>query len=116
MSPRARTFYSQAISLYEQEFSDPNDKYHVLGRPFYESALARVSGTIEFEVALAGAIGGFPKGSRAKPERIRVRRMEDLRPLLLDKLDKIEAQHKPAPIDVEPIAVPKSDAVVTATA
>jgi glycosyltransferase involved in cell wall biosynthesis/2-polyprenyl-3-methyl-5-hydroxy-6-metoxy-1,4-benzoquinol methylase len=116
MSPRARTFYSQAISLYEQEFSDPNDKYHALGRPFYEAALARVSGTIEFELALAGAIGSFPKGSRAKPERIRVRRMEDLRPLLLDKLDKIEAQHKPAPIDVEPITQPKSDAVGTATA
>jgi glycosyltransferase involved in cell wall biosynthesis len=108
LSARAKHFYAQAIGLYEQEFADPTDKFHALGRPFYEAALSRVTGAIEFELALAGAVGGFPKGSKAKAERIIVRQLADLRPLLLHKLDKIEAQHRPVPIDVEPVAAGSS--------
>jgi hypothetical protein len=114
--PRAHQLYAKCIGIYEKHFADPDDKFHVLGRPFYQTALDRLPNTLEFEIALAGVVGHFPEGSRAKPERYRVRTLADLERLVLHKLGKIRQQQIPVVVDVEPIAQPTSDAPATMTA
>jgi hypothetical protein len=111
-SPQSRHHFKQAIALYESYFADPANKYHALGRPFYETALQRVSGAMEFDLGLAGKVGGLPKDARAKHERVWVRTLEDLERITAHKFAEIKKQYAPDVPDVEPIAQP-ADAAMT---
>lgn len=110
----SRHAYTQAIALYEQEFASPSDKFHGLGRPFYETAVQRVVGAIEFDLALAGKVGGIGKEHKAKSERVWVRRMDQLRPLIDHRIKQLEDAQKPDLPNVEPVIV--ADAPVASAA
>lgn len=109
-TPTARHYYTQAIALYEQEFSDPTDKYHGLGRPFYETCLQRVASAMEFDLGLAGKVGGLPRDARAKNSRVWVRRLEDFERIVNHKLAEIRKQQTPPVVDVEPMTPPPAGA------
>jgi hypothetical protein len=116
IGPKAQHYYSQCIGIFEKHFSDPDDKFHALGRPFYQGALERLPGTLEFEVSLAGVVGKFPEGGRAKAERYRVRTLEEMERLVTHKLAKIRQQQIPFHVDVEPIERVSSAAPLAAAA
>jgi glycosyltransferase involved in cell wall biosynthesis len=110
-SYQSRHNFKQAIALYEQYFSDPANKYHALGRPFYETALQRVAGAMEFDLGLAGKVGGMPKDTRAKNERVWVRTVEDLERITAHKFAEIKKQYAPDIPDVEPVVQPAAEAM-----
>jgi glycosyltransferase involved in cell wall biosynthesis len=106
MTPKARTYYGQAIGLFEAEFFDPNDKYHALARPFYEQALQMLNGAIEVEVGMACGVQGL-NGHRAKAERFWVRKPEDIAPVLEFRQRKLLEAFQQPPVDVEPWTAPQ---------
>lgn len=101
MTPKARTYYTQAIGLFEAEFLDPADKYHALARPFYEQALQMLSGAIEVEFGAALGVQGL-KGQRAKAERFWVRKPEHAQTLLEWRTKELLKVFTPEAVDVEP--------------
>jgi glycosyltransferase involved in cell wall biosynthesis/2-polyprenyl-3-methyl-5-hydroxy-6-metoxy-1,4-benzoquinol methylase len=110
-SPQSRHHFKQAIALYESYFADPANKYHSLGRPFYETALQRVAGAMEFDLGLVGKAGGLPKDTRAKGERIWVRNLADLERITAHKFAEIKKQYAPDIPDVEPVIQPATEAM-----
>jgi glycosyltransferase involved in cell wall biosynthesis/SAM-dependent methyltransferase len=106
MTPKARTYYGQAIGLFEAEFFDPNDKYHALARPFYEQALQMLNGAIEVEVGMACGVQGL-NGHRAKAERFWVRKPEHIAPVLEFRQRKLLEAFQQPPVDVEPWTAPQ---------
>lgn len=105
-NPTSKQYYTQGIALYEQEFADPSDKYHALGRPFYETCLQRLASAMEFDLGMAGKVGGLPKDARAKNGRVWVRRLEDFERIVNHKLAEIRKQQTPESVDVEPVGAP----------
>jgi glycosyltransferase involved in cell wall biosynthesis/SAM-dependent methyltransferase len=92
----------RACALFEQEFMAPDDKFHPIARPFYETALRRMANAVEVEFALGGAAGGL-KGRSPKPIKWWVREYDHLWPLIAHEEQKIKAQRTPVVIDVTPI-------------
>lgn len=112
---QAQWCYAQAIGLYEKYLNDPGHKLHGLVRAFYESALSRVAGAMEFDLGIAGKIGALPKDARAKNQRVWVRSLDDLKRLVQHKLAQIEKQHQPDVPDVEPVVVADGNSMPSAT-
>jgi glycosyltransferase involved in cell wall biosynthesis/2-polyprenyl-3-methyl-5-hydroxy-6-metoxy-1,4-benzoquinol methylase len=76
LTDKAREGYARAIRMFIERFDDPENKFHAVARPFYESALQRLGHGTEVEFSMAGKFGGL-KGARAKPSRIWVRDMDE---------------------------------------
>jgi hypothetical protein len=66
---------------------------------------------MEFDLGLAGKVGGMPKDTRAKPERIWVRKIEDLERITAHKFSEIKKQYAPDIPDVEPVVHPATEAM-----
>jgi glycosyltransferase involved in cell wall biosynthesis/2-polyprenyl-3-methyl-5-hydroxy-6-metoxy-1,4-benzoquinol methylase len=76
LTEKAGEGYARAIRMFIDYFDDPDNKYHSVARPFYESALKRLGHGTEVEFSVAGKFGGL-KDARAKPSRIWVRDMDE---------------------------------------
>lgn len=99
----AEILLSKAIRLYEAHCNDPANKYYGIGRPWYEMALANLTTSWQFEVAAAGTQGTL-NGKRAKADRLRFRRVDDLRAWWAHKGKELEAGMVGTdPIDTTPV-------------
>jgi hypothetical protein len=99
--PRIRMVFQQAVALFRKEFSDPSDKFHVIGRPFYEMALQGLNQGWEVELAIAGKPGGL-EGKRAKPARMWVADGDEMAAVWKHRGEQIIGQMSQAPVRVEP--------------
>ncbi len=97
--------YARAVTLFEQHFMDPADKFHPIARPFYEQALRHYQGALEVMYALGGKQNGL-RGSTPKPLTWWVRKREDLWPLVEHEQQKVKQRDQPLVLDVEPIEQP----------
>lgn len=93
-------YLREAVRVYEKHFADPADKYHDLGRPFYEAAIKALGG-MELEYSLGGQVGGL-NGKRATPKRLWVRDTADLKRHLKWEVDRIEKQLQPPNLHTDP--------------
>lgn len=100
------TYYREAIALFEQHFLDPAHRLHALARPFYEQAVSKVRGALEFEWAFGGRQGGLHE-SHAAPKRFWVRTPEHIQPLVDFHTRRAMEVFQREAIDVEPVAVPE---------
>ncbi len=98
--------YARAVTLFEQHFMDPADKFHPIARPFYEQALRCYEGALEVSYALAGKQGGL-RGASPKPLTWWVRKREHLWTLVDYEQRKVRERDQPIAIDVEPIEQPQ---------
>lgn len=98
---RIRRVLQQAVSLFQNEFSNPADKFHAIARPFYELALQGLHQGYEVELAIAGKHGGL-EGKRAKPARLWVADGDEMDAVLKHRTAQIVAQMNPSPVRVEP--------------
>jgi hypothetical protein len=98
---RVRTLFGQAVTLFQAEFADPKDKYHALGRMFYENALKALDLGTEIEIAMAGKRGGL-QGNRAKPSRIWVHDAAELKTILDHETSKVLDQMTQKTVRVDP--------------
>lgn len=104
LTEAAKQYYGWVIAMHEERFADPAHRFHALARPYYEAALRSVDGAIEIEIGAAGAKNGLGR-QHAHAERAWVRTPEQLRALLMGRVDALLAplEHPPA-LDVEPLA------------
>jgi glycosyltransferase involved in cell wall biosynthesis/2-polyprenyl-3-methyl-5-hydroxy-6-metoxy-1,4-benzoquinol methylase len=98
---RVRNLFGQAVTLFQTEFSDPKDKYHSLGRMFYENALKALDLGTEIEFAMAGKRGGL-QANRAKPSRIWVHDAAELKAILDHETSKVLDQMTQKAVRVDP--------------
>jgi glycosyltransferase involved in cell wall biosynthesis/2-polyprenyl-3-methyl-5-hydroxy-6-metoxy-1,4-benzoquinol methylase len=98
---RVRTLFGQAVTLFQTEFADPKDKYHALGRMFYENALRALDMGTEIEIAMAGKRGGL-QNTRAKPSRIWVQDADELKTILDYETSKVIGQMTQKAVRVDP--------------
>lgn len=101
--PVAVDYLKRAIGLFEQLLSDPANRYHALGRPYYEKALRALKVGIEVEVALACGPGGIQQGKHAKMRRMWIREADDLKTIMDWQVGEIVGKMKPPPLRVEPL-------------
>lgn len=101
LTDKCKLLLRKAVALFEQEFSSPDDRYYALARPWYESALKQLGLGMEMELALAGRRGGL-NGLKAKPQRIWVRKHEDLAGIVQHELTLIKAQMHPEGLKTDP--------------
>jgi hypothetical protein len=103
LTDTAKSRLQQCVGLFEKHFSDPADKYHALGRPFYEAALKHVNGSLEVQFSFGAQVNGL-KG-QPRPERVWVRTKDDMDAILRRRVEEWTKPMKAEPIDCEPIAV-----------
>lgn len=105
MTQKAQKGYAQAVSIFIKSFDDPTHKYHAIARPWYESALRKLGLGTEFELALAGRMGGL-NGRRAKPERIWVRDADEFERYLGFKTKQAADALRDVPVKTDPFVLP----------
>jgi glycosyltransferase involved in cell wall biosynthesis/SAM-dependent methyltransferase len=105
VSPTALRHFAQAVKVYEERsFDDPESKFHPLAWPFYQLALMNLGVGIEAAWAFAATNGKLP--GVPKPERFRVRTLDELRDYLVARLDQWIAKARPlAPMLAPPSAL-----------
>jgi len=101
-TPEIATLWSKAIALFEENFLDPENRFHSIARPFYEQAVSRVRGAIEVETALGGSVQGL-KGRRAEPMRFWARVPAHIKPMLDHYQRQALKVYDRTEIDVEPV-------------
>lgn len=103
LTDAAKNYYARAVGLFEKEWLGKfEDKYYGLARPFYERALEHVAGAYEFDLGIAGRMHTMANG-RAKTQRVRVRKLDDIDVIWQHELDAIHKKAKPPIVDVEPV-------------
>jgi glycosyltransferase involved in cell wall biosynthesis/SAM-dependent methyltransferase len=106
LNAQAKQYYARAVGLFEKEWLGRfDDKYYGLARPFYERALEHVAGTYEFDLGIAGRMHTMANG-RAKTQRVRVRKLEDIDAIWQHQLDAIHQKARPPIVDVDPVDAP----------
>lgn len=109
LTPKAKQYYQQAIALFEATCADPTNKYWLLARPFYETAVKQIAGAIEVDLGLAAGVQGLRE--RPKGERVWVRTPAQADALMQWKAREVLKQFTPEPVDVEPWTAPEAVAV-----
>lgn len=100
----AQQCYESALGVWDAYFTDPADKHHTIGRPFYEKAVQAVGGW-EMAIAIAGRFGGIQASQSVGVERVWVRTVEEYRTLVEARLSGVEAQMEPPALKVDPPSV-----------
>ena len=100
-TPEITALWAQAVSIFEQKFGDPENRFHSIARPFYEQAVSKIRGAIEVETAMGGAVQGL-KGRSAAPTRFWVRTPSQIKPMLDYYQKRALSVYEPTVVDVEP--------------
>jgi glycosyltransferase involved in cell wall biosynthesis/2-polyprenyl-3-methyl-5-hydroxy-6-metoxy-1,4-benzoquinol methylase len=102
LTDKAREGYARAIQMFIKYFDDPDNKFHAVARPFYESALKRLGRGTEIEFSVAGKFGGL-KDARAKPSRIWVRDLDEYERYLTWKIQDAAKPLRDEPYKTTPL-------------
>jgi 2-polyprenyl-3-methyl-5-hydroxy-6-metoxy-1,4-benzoquinol methylase/glycosyltransferase involved in cell wall biosynthesis len=102
LTAEAAQHYRKVITLFEQHFDDPSNRYHDLMRPFYESALRSLEGAMEIEMALGGRVGGL-QANTAPASRFWARTPAQVKRMLEWRVAEALKPFQPPALDVTPV-------------